>query len=222
MSRLIQFSRLLLAPLLFVSLFFSPTLASADGVQDSSVGLSSGGFHLSVAEVEFPVGLISTAGEDTQEDTITMTVLDDRGSSEGWSVSVLASDLLSEPFPDRTTNGGTLRISIPATSFYAQVLNVSLVEGENGMPINPIGGPYGLLTEGHELSNSSILLLQSRPGYGMGEYEAEIKYTFRSPKVGTISSLSHPETSFYSTGDTLGLLAGQYVSTFTYILSSGI
>lgn len=119
-----------------------------------------GSLTASVSSVTMtPVGFSSA--DQTNTGTMTLTLVDQRGTLEGWSVTLSASDFAY-------TGVASGAIDIPAGAFSIQsagnpiYVRGQAINGANG-PAVPSGGAVGPLDE-------PVVVLVANDGYGGGEY----------------------------------------------------
>lgn len=208
--------------LAFSMLFGSTSVFATDST--TTTGFTGGSLTFTPEALTLPSGTISSKGTVVVlENYVNHYVLDDRGSADGWTLSVSSSPIVSAAVPDRTAgDGDTFKVSIPAdrisVAFWSAYRN-----NDHGMEEDPVHGPISALTVSEQpLGSSPVTVVKSEPGYGMGEYIVNLNFLFRAPKTGVVHEISDPAESDYTVGQVIGLVAATYTATFTYTLSSGL
>lgn len=152
-----------------------------------------------------------------QSSTATSSALidDARGSGAGWSYNLAITNFTAS-VEDPTIAGGTLSVDIPASAVNFSVIPPTLLAGQ---AIDPTYGPAA--GTGGTLSSTAQPILNASPGFGMGQYSADLNFSIDIPKTIEISNVSDLASKFQA-GDTAGIFAGQYTSTFTFTTGAGL
>lgn len=146
----------------------------------------------------------------------TLTVEDNRGTAEGWSISVSGTPLVSTTFVDPTSDGsGSFRVAIPVNAIQ---LGLSNLQSVTGQAVDPVKGPVA--TSSLVFSEVNQTLIQTNPGWGMGSYTSDLEYTVTVPP--TVTVISKSGDGDINVGDVVGTLAGSYSGTITFTKASGI
>lgn len=198
-----------------------PLSAYADPVdvqnQDSQFSLVGGNIQMTAQPVIFDTKQISSDDWKGVAVSSSVTLTDDTGRGDGWSISLSAEDFKSPELPDPSSGGnGTYVLSFPNSSVEVRAARVY---ANSGQEVDPTHGP---LAKGFFLSSSPQTLLSADPGFGMGDYETSPTFALTSvPKTVTVAQLSGSGSS-YEVGDSVGAVATTYTSVLTYTLATGI
>ncbi|THF74392.1 WxL domain-containing protein [Cohnella fermenti] len=187
-----------------------PTAAQAETVSIVAGANTSAQTAISFSPVTFDLHAdqLSTASNG-------ITVEDSRGSGAGWSVSVSATDFVSDPLQDPTASG-TYTVKIPASA--VSVIVATPIVALSGQAVDPT---YGPLASNGTLSAAPLKLMYAAPGYGMGVYTTGVSYSLAVPKTVTVASVSNG-ASKYKENDMIGTVATTYTATLTFTLGSGV
>jgi hypothetical protein len=125
----------------------------------------------SVAAATLPPVNYSTAAQTTSG-TLALTVTDQRGTADGWSVALSISDFAySGSSPTGT--------AIPAGAFSVTAANAPSVD--RGQPVDPIGGPAQPGSGVMGPLDQPVVVLVAADGYGAGAYTQVIDVTLTIP-----------------------------------------
>lgn len=192
--------------------------ANAIGVVSAAESVSITGGTLSVTQTNptFTSVALNLVSSQTSTGSATITATDNRGSGAGWGITLQITDFETANITDPSSGGqGQFVAKIPVSAVTANVGTPALV---NGQAVNATYGPKG---SNITLSTAAQTLVNASPGFGMGSYTVPVDFTITIPK--TVSVVSKTGTGGkYSTGDTLGIIATTYTSTFTYATIAGV
>lgn len=140
---------------------------------------------------------------------------DSRGKGAGWSIQLSVTDFISDNILN-PSGVGTIKVTIPASSVGFSTNGIAMLAGQNvdssKMTLSPSG----------TLSNVAQPLINASPGSGMGIYNFGIDYEIDVPMNVMVSEITDPNQSTLQIGDTVGIFAGSYTSTFTYTTGVGL
>lgn len=207
--------------LLCLSMFMVSSTAYGESTT-SDVSLTGGTLSMQTNSIVFPAEVIDPSVQKSVGSTVYNVISDPSGTGEGWKLSLLAGDFVSNDIPDKSNSvaGSTLNISFPSS--YLQIVTGNIYrDGIKGQLEDPTFGPLHLVQSVY-LGNGPVLIASAAPGFGMGQYIHEMAMNLEIPSTGKIAKLSDENTSKLKVGDDIGLAAGSYRATFTYTLSSGI
>ncbi|MEK5057089.1 hypothetical protein ACFSVM_11040 [Paenibacillus shunpengii] len=156
--------------------------------------------------------------KDWKGATVTSNILltDNTGRGDGWTITLAASDFVSQPLTDPTSGGnGTYTLSYPASNVEVRSGQIYVNTGQQ------VDTTYGPLSKSFYLSSTPQTIFSADPGYGMGDYQVSPTFWINTPKTVNVSEL-HGTGSSYAIGDTVGAVATTYTSVLTYTLASGI
>lgn len=198
-----------LGVLLLTFVLALPTMASAE-----TVSVVAGTNTQTQTAVTFSAVNLDVLQNQVSTASNTITITDNRGNANGWSVLLAASNFVSGSLTDPTASG-TYTVSIPASAVSVSLTSPTLVQGQ------AIHATHGPKVSGITLSNTPTAIVNASPGFGMGSYTTNATYTLTVPKTVTVASRSNA-SSKYAVGDTVGIVATTYTGTLTFTLGAGI
>src|SRR5262249_22319321 len=121
--------------------------------------------------------------------TLVLTVTDQRGTADGWTVTVTVSDFTySGPSP--------VAANIPASSFSVTSAHTPTVT--RGQTIDVTGGPYVPSSGATGSLDQTLVVLVAEEGAGAGEYQQTLDVTLVIPaqsQTGTYTAVIQTMTS---------------------------
>lgn len=144
-----------------------------------------------------------------------ITFTDSRGTAAGWSYNIFSTDFV-QSIPDPSGGNGNIEITIPVSSIRFGTSNLDVITGQ---PVSVMEGPF--VVPMATLSTVSQTILNSREGYGMGHYQADLELELIIPDQLQIGSVTG-NGSKYEVGDLVGVYAGTYTGTVTLLATAGI
>ncbi|MFD0588488.1 WxL domain-containing protein [Paenibacillus sp. GCM10027627] len=214
--------KFLLATFIVLLALGNVNTASAQSV-DTNVGVVGGTLSFVPEPFDFSNATINSESVTVLEKSINNRIVDSRGSGGGWSVSLSASNFISDAVPDNSNSraGSTMTIRFPENSL--KVGNWSIYRNNDyGQEIDPVNGPLKLTAPLVTLNSTPIQLIEAKKGFGMGSYINNLNFVLTVPYKGYVQSLSEAATSGYTLDQEVGIRATNYKATFTYTLTSGI
>jgi len=190
---------------------FPVALASAE-----TVSVAGGSLTITNTPLTFQSITLNLSASQTSTASTTLSAQDDRGTGAGWSITLSATDFVSDSIADPSGGSGNVTVKIPIT---AVSFTVGSVSSSMGQAIDPTYGPKA--TTSGTLSTSAQRLLNASPGYGMGAYTATADFMLTLPKTTTVNTVSGTGSK-YTVGTTVGVIASTYTSTFTFTSAAGI
>ncbi len=164
--------------------------ANNEGESSACVELTvtGGSLTASIASAQLsPVAYSTTERSNTG--VLVLTVTDQRGTADGWSVSLSVSDF--------TYSGvSPVAADIPAASF-----SITSAQGPTvvrGQVINPTDGPYVPSSGATGPLDETLVVLVAEPGAGAGEYQQSLNVTLVIPaesQSGTYTAVIQTTTS---------------------------
>jgi hypothetical protein len=152
--------------------FIAPASASNTVTQviDSGGGLSASIAAASMQSITYSNNAQSTNG------TLTLSVSDPRGTSQGWTVTVQSTDF------EFQGSGNANARSIPATGFVLATADAPT--NVSGQPVDPASShgplvPAGALSQG--ALSSARTPVTAYPGFGSGDYSQDLHVTLAIP-----------------------------------------
>lgn len=208
-----------LSAILLATAIMVPTVASADELtksQEVQLSLTPGDFKIEIPAVSL-TGEVKLKTEDTvlnfTDANLALAVIDNRGTQEGWNLSVSAT-----PFTEVTPPSGETAYVLPQGSFAINNFNGLTADAttQASLPDNLKTGTHGI----NQVYNADVLALDptagainlfSAPaGTGTGKYNLNFNPNTLSLKVNSVTAKVRK-----------GQESTSYKSTLTWNLVSG-
>lgn len=182
-----------------------------------NVTVSGGGMYFTASDVFLGEVTLDNMESKIATGTSNIIIADNRGTAEGWELSVSSSDLVSSWYVDPTSDEHSeYRVSIPASAVKLNVLGVTHI---NGQEIDKDKGPF--TDTGIILTNTPQMFVWAHPGGGMGAYEVVLNYQMTLPSLVPVVEKSG-STEGLQVGDMVGLMTGTYQGTVNFSSLTGL